>query len=74
MVDLPGGLDEVQNPDLGGLAEFHDLLGGHEFREFVDEVANAFETGGHPGALWAKWIDVVVERTPPEVDRPKSTA
>ena len=29
------------------------------------------ETGSDPGAFWAKWIEVVVERTPPETEEPK---
>jgi hypothetical protein len=31
----------------------------------------ALETGSDPGAFWAKWIDVVVERNPPEADEPE---
>jgi hypothetical protein len=28
------------------------------------------EMGSDPGAFWAKWIDVVVERTPPKSNEP----
>ena len=43
--------------DQGGVAEFFELL----------------ETGSDPGAFWAKWIDVVVERTPPEDDESRKS-
>jgi len=56
---------KIQNPDLGSVAEFHDLLGGDDFRSFLAEVTDAFEAGSDPGALWAKWIAVICERTPP---------
>jgi hypothetical protein len=49
----------------GQSAEFHELLGKDDLSTFLAEVTDAFETGSHPAALWAKWIDVVVERTPP---------
>ena len=32
------------------------------------ELVETLETRKDPGAFWAKWIDVVVERTPPETD------
>jgi hypothetical protein len=40
------------------------LLGGDDFRAFLAEVTDAIEGGRDPGPFWAKWIDVVVERTP----------
>jgi hypothetical protein len=36
---------------------------GEGFRELLAEVTEAFEKASDPGPLWAKWIDVVVERT-----------
>jgi hypothetical protein len=32
------------------------------------------DAASDPGAFWAKGIDVVVARTPPETDEPKKTA
>jgi len=49
-VDLPNALDEVRSPGLGAIGDFHDLLGGDQFREFLTEVIDAFETESHPGA------------------------
>jgi len=59
MVDLPDALDEIPSADLGAVAEFHDLLGGDDFRAFLAEVTNAIESQADPGALWAKWVDVI---------------
>jgi hypothetical protein len=61
MVDLPDALDVICG--WGGIAEFHVLLGGDGIRAFLAEVIDAIESGRDPGAFWAKWIDVVVERT-----------
>jgi hypothetical protein len=47
------------------------LLGQEHFGTYLAELVEALETGSDPGAFWAKWIDVVVERTPPETDEPK---
>jgi len=35
MVDLPDAFDQVGNRALGAVAEFHDLLGGEDFRLFL---------------------------------------
>ena len=67
MVDLPDALDELRRPDLGGVSEFHGLLGGDRFGEFLSELTEALESGRDPGAFWAKWIEVVVERTAPSI-------
>ena len=64
MVDLPDALDEIGTPALGAVAEFHDLLGGDGFHDFLAEVADALETGSNPGGLSAKWIEVLCGRTP----------
>jgi hypothetical protein len=58
----------VPSPDLGGVAEFYDVLGSDGFRAFLAELTDAFDSGSDPAAFWAQWIDVVVELTPPELD------
>jgi hypothetical protein len=55
---------------LGAIAEFHDLLGGDDFRAFLAEVTDALETGRNPGVLWAKWIEVLCERRPIRGSKP----
>ncbi len=73
MVDPPDAHDEIRSPDQRGVAEFHELLGGDDFRAFLAELTEALETGSEPGAFWAKWIEVVVERTEPAVEGPQGT-
>jgi hypothetical protein len=36
----------------------------------VTEIVKTLDSGRDPGAFWAKRIDVVVERTPPQVGLP----
>jgi len=43
------------------------------FAAYQAELVETLETGSDPGAFWAKWIDVVVERTSPKDDEPKKT-
>jgi hypothetical protein len=31
---------------------------------YITRVVETLESGRAPGAFWAKWIDVIVERTP----------
>ena len=38
MVNLPDALDEIPNADLGGVAEFHELLRDEGFRACLAEV------------------------------------
>ena len=51
MVDLPDALEEIPSLDLGGVAEFHALVGSDDFRAFLGEVTEALENKGGPGAL-----------------------
>ena len=60
MVDLPDALNEVGSPALGAVAEFHDLLGSDDFRAFLGHLIDVLESGSYPGALWMKWIDLLV--------------
>ena len=53
------------------MAEFSDLLGPQHFGSFLAEIVNTLESRRDPGAFWAKWIDVVVERTPPRLVTPR---
>ena len=46
------------------MAEFSDLLGPEHFRAYLAEIVETLDSGRDPGAFWARWIDVVVERTP----------
>jgi hypothetical protein len=64
MVDLPDALDEVGSRALGAVAEFHDLLGGEDFHDFLAEVTDGLEAGSDPGVLWAKWIEFICGGTP----------
>ncbi|HTF34943.1 MAG TPA: hypothetical protein VK714_14765 [Myxococcota bacterium] len=68
MAELPSTVENIGSSDQRGLAEFFVLLGLEHFGTFLAELVEALETGSDPGAFWAKWIDVVVERTLPEVD------
>ena len=67
MTELTSTVDNIDS-DQGGVAEFFDLLGPEQFAAYQAELVEALETGSDPGLFWAKWIDVVVERTPPETD------
>jgi hypothetical protein len=73
IVDLPDALEEIRSPDQRAVTEFYVFLGDDAFRAFLAEITDALETGNDPGTLWARWIDVVVERTPPKIDGPKGT-
>ena len=55
------------------MAEFSELLGPELFGAYQAELMETLETGSDPGAFWAKWIDIVVERTPPETDEPRKS-
>ena len=69
--ELPSTIESIGSSDQRGVAEFFVLLGPERFEEYVAEMVEALETGSDPGAFWAKWIDVVVERTPPGTEEPK---
>jgi len=71
MTELPSTIENIGSSDQGGVAEFFVLLGPERFEEYVAEMVETLETGSDPGAFWAKWIDVVVERTLPGADEPK---
>jgi hypothetical protein len=45
--------------------QFLDFLGLEQYAAYLTEIVETIESGGDPGEFWAKWIDVVVERTPP---------
>jgi hypothetical protein len=42
----------------------------NHFNTYLAELVETLERGSAPGAFWAKWIDVVVERTPPGAEEP----
>jgi len=60
MVDLPDALDEVGSPTLGAVAEFHDLLGGDDFRAFRAEVARGRRLTGDAFELKPDPVSVTV--------------
>ena len=62
--ELPTTIEKTGSSDQRGVAEFFVLLGPEQFDEYVAEMVETLETGSDPGESWAKWIDVVVERTP----------
>jgi len=68
--ELPTTIENIGSGDQRGVAEFFVLLGLERFDEYVAEMVETLETGRDPGAFWAKWIDVVVERTLPLVNGP----
>src|SRR5208337_604105 len=68
MAELPSTIENIGSSDQRGVAEFFVLLGPERFEEYVAEMVETLETGSDPGAFWAKWIEVVLERTPPEAD------
>jgi hypothetical protein len=70
MAELTSTIDNIDS-DQGGVAELFELLGPELFAAYQAELVEALETGSDPGAFWAKWIEVVVERTPPETNEPK---
>jgi len=47
MVDLPDALDEIRSPDQRGVVEFHELLGGDNFRAFLRRARC-----GRDGSTW----------------------
>jgi len=69
--ELSSTIEFIGSSDQGGVAEFFDLLGPELFARYQAELGETLETGSDPGAFWAKWIDVVVEGTPPEHDEPR---
>jgi hypothetical protein len=71
MTELPSTIENIGSSDQRGMPEFFVLLGPEHFETCVVELVEALETGSDPAAFWARWIDVVVERTPPETDEPK---
>ena len=66
MAELPSTIATIGSSDQGSVAEFFVLLRSEQFGRHLAELVEALETASHPGAVWAKWIDVVVERTPRE--------
>ena len=64
MAELSSTIENIGSNDQRGVAEFFVLLGPEQFSTYLAELVEALETGNDPGAFWAKWIDVVVERTP----------
>jgi hypothetical protein len=69
--ELSSTIEFIGSSDQGGLAEFFELLGPDHFVPYLAELTEALETGSGPGGFWAKWINVVVERTPSEADEPE---
>ena len=64
-------LYNIGSSDQRGVAEFFVLLGPEHFATYLAELVEALETGSDPGAFWAKWIDVVCERTRTKADGPE---
>jgi hypothetical protein len=71
VTEVPSTIENIGSSDQRSVAEFFVLLGPKRFGAYEAEMIAALETGSDPGVFWAKWIDVVVERTPPEADGPK---
>ena len=67
-------IETIGSSDQGGLAEFFPLLGPELFATYQAELVETLETGSDPGAFWAKWIDVVCERTRTKADLPEELA
>ncbi len=63
MMELPSTIANIGSSDQRDVAEFFVLLGPESFSTFLTELVEALETGSDPDAFWAKWIEVVVERT-----------
>ena len=74
MADVPDALAELGSVAHPGLAEFSLLLGGDDFRAFLADITEALDAESDPGAFWAKWIDVVCERTKTKTGGPKGSA
>jgi hypothetical protein len=74
MTELPSTIENIGSSDQRGVAEFFVLLGPERFEEYVAEMMETLETGSDPGAFWAKWIDVVCERTKTRADAPEGFA
>jgi hypothetical protein len=72
MAELPSTIENIGSNDQRGLAEFFVLLGPEQCGTYLAELVETLEPGSDPGAFWAKWIEVVVERTPPATDDPKN--
>jgi hypothetical protein len=64
MAELPSTVENIGSSDQRGVAEFFVLLGPERFGAYLAELVETLEMGSDPGAFWAKWIGVVVERTP----------
>jgi hypothetical protein len=64
MAELTSTVEIIGSSDQRSVAEFFVLLGPELFATYQAELVQTLETGSDPGAFWAKWIDVVVERTP----------
>jgi hypothetical protein len=73
VAEPPYTIDNIGSSDQRGAAEFFVLLGPEHFATYQAELVETLETGSDPGAFWAKWIDVVVERTSPEDDEPRKS-
>jgi hypothetical protein len=68
MMELPSTPSHLGSDNERCEAEFLDLLGPEQYGEYLTEIVETLESGRDPGAFWAKWIEVVVERTPPPID------
>jgi hypothetical protein len=68
MNELASTIEVIGSSDQRSVAEFFVLLGPELFARYQADLVEALETGSDPGAFWAKWIDVVVERKSPEID------
>jgi hypothetical protein len=65
MLELPSTLSHLGSDDERCEAEFFHFLGAEQYGEYLTEIVETLESGRDPGTFWAKWIEVVVERTPP---------
>ena len=68
MAELPSALSHFSSNDERSVAEFSDLLVPDHFGAYLTEIVETIENGRDPGLFWAKWIHVVVGRTPPPTD------
>jgi len=74
MTELPSTIENIGSSDQRSVADFFVFLGPQLFATYVAELIEALETGSDPGAFWAKWIDVMIERTRTKADGPEELA
>jgi hypothetical protein len=68
MTELWSTIENIGSSDRRSVAKFSVLLGPKHFRTYLAGLVEALETEGATQVPSGPWIDVVVERTPPETD------